>query len=79
VAHVTQCPRCICGRTRAARALGVTEEEMAEVIFCSGPLHGTAMAYMKHSGSLMPLNLQGTVNALVSEIQGRGCDSDDEA
>ena len=33
IAHVTQCPWCISGHTRAARAMGITEEEIAEAIF----------------------------------------------
>ena len=33
VAHVTQCPWCISSHTRAARAMGITEEKIAEAIF----------------------------------------------
>ncbi len=33
VAHVTQCPWCISGHTRAAKAMGITDEEIAEAIF----------------------------------------------
>ncbi len=33
VAHVTQCPWCISGHTRAAKAMGATDEEIAEVIY----------------------------------------------
>lgn len=33
VAHVTQCPWCIEGHTRAAKRLGATDEEIAEAVF----------------------------------------------
>jgi AhpD family alkylhydroperoxidase len=33
VAHVTQCPWCIDGHTRAAKRLGATDEEIAEAVF----------------------------------------------
>ncbi len=33
VAHVTQCPWCIDGHTRAAKRLGASDEEIAEAVF----------------------------------------------
>ena len=33
VAHVTQCPWCIDGHTRAAKRLGATDTEIAEAVF----------------------------------------------
>ncbi len=32
-AHVTQCPWCIDGHTRAAKRLGASDEEIAEAVF----------------------------------------------
>ena len=38
VAHVTQCPYCIRGHTRAARRLGATPEEVMEAVWVAAEM-----------------------------------------
>lgn len=46
VAHVTQCPYCIRGHTRAALAEGVTHEELMEAIWVAAEMRaGAAFAH----------------------------------
>ena len=46
VAHVTQCPYCIRGHTRAARRKGATEEELMEAIWVAAEMRaGGAYAH----------------------------------
>lgn len=42
VAHVTQCPYCIKGHTRAARRLGVTPAEIMEAIWVGAEMRAGA-------------------------------------
>ena len=49
MAHVTQCPWCISGHTRAAGAMGITEEEIAEAIFVAMEMRaGAALRVWLH-------------------------------
>lgn len=46
VAHVTQCPWCIRGHTRAALRLGVTDKEIMEAIWVAAEMRaGAAFAH----------------------------------
>lgn len=46
VAHVTQCPYCIRGHTRAAQRLGVTDREIMEAIWVAAEMRaGAAFAH----------------------------------
>ena len=46
VAHVTQCPYCIKGHTRAARRLGATPEEVMEAVWVAAEMRaGGAWAH----------------------------------
>ena len=46
VAHVTQCPYCITGHTKAARRLGATPEEIMEAIWVAAEMRaGAAVAH----------------------------------
>ena len=46
VAHVTQCPWCIRGHTRAARRYGVTDKELMEAIWVAAEMRaGAAYAH----------------------------------
>ena len=46
VAHVTQCPYCIRGHTRAARREGATEQEIIEAIWVAAEMRaGAAVAH----------------------------------
>ena len=46
VAHVTQCPYCIKGHTRAARGLGATPEEVMEAVWVAAEMRaGGAWAH----------------------------------
>ena len=48
VAHVTQCPDCIRGHTRAAQRLGATAEEIMEAIWVAAEMRaGAAFAHSK--------------------------------
>jgi AhpD family alkylhydroperoxidase len=45
-AHVTQCPYCIDGHTKAAKKAGATDEEIAEAIFVAVAMRaGGSMAH----------------------------------
>jgi AhpD family alkylhydroperoxidase len=46
VAHVTQCPYCITGHTRAARRAGATPEELMEAVWVAAEMRaGGAFAH----------------------------------
>jgi len=46
VAHVTQCPYCITGHTKAARRAGATQEELMEAIWVAAEMQaGAAYAH----------------------------------
>ena len=50
-AHITRCPYCIAGHTRAAKQVGATDEEIAEAIFVATVLN--AGASLAHSSIAM--------------------------
>ncbi|MDX9822748.1 MAG: carboxymuconolactone decarboxylase family protein [Syntrophales bacterium] len=50
-AHITRCPYCIAGHTRAARKAGATEEEIAEAILVAVAMN--AGASLAHSNIAM--------------------------
>ncbi len=50
-AHITRCPYCIAGHTRAARKAGATEEEIAEAILVAVAM--SAGASLAHSNLAM--------------------------
>ena len=50
-AHITRCPYCIAGHTRAARKAGATEEEIAEAILVAVAMN--AGASLAHSNLAM--------------------------
>lgn len=46
VAHVTQCPYCIAGHTKAARRSGATPEELMEAVWVAAEMRaGAALAH----------------------------------
>ncbi len=55
VAHVTQCPYCITGHTKAARRSGATPEEIMEAIWVAAEMRAGG-AYAHSAVSLTVLN-----------------------
>lgn len=54
VAHVTQCPYCITGHTKAALRAGATEQELMEAIWVAAEMRaGGAFAHANISLSVM--------------------------
>jgi AhpD family alkylhydroperoxidase len=58
VAHVTQCPYCIKGHTRAARGHGATPEEIMEAIWVAAEMRAGA-AWAHATLALAELGLAG--------------------
>lgn len=50
VAHVTQCPDCIQGHTKAASTAGATSEEIMEAVWIAAEMRaGAAVAHSRHA------------------------------
>jgi AhpD family alkylhydroperoxidase len=63
VAHVTQCPYCIKGHTRAARAAGTSDEELMEAIWVAAEMRaGAAFAHSLIAISEMNAAKPGAAN-----------------
>jgi AhpD family alkylhydroperoxidase len=55
VAHVTQCPYCIRGHTRAAQRIGASEQEIMEAIWVAAEMRaGAAYAHSLVALHAMP-------------------------
>lgn len=58
VAHVTQCPDCIEGHTKAAALAGATPQQIMEAVWIAAEMRaGTAVAHSRHA--LQALNGTG--------------------
>ncbi len=58
VAHVTQCPDCIQGHTKAASTAGATPQEIMEAVWVAAEMRaGAAVAHSRHA--LQTLNGAG--------------------
>jgi AhpD family alkylhydroperoxidase len=64
VAHVTQCPYCIQGHTKAARRAGATAQELMEAVWVAAEMRaGAAFAHAALMVAALPENAQAAAQA----------------